>query len=281
MARRCPNCLAPTKEEIIFHRRIEAGAKPQLYHYVRRYTCPEGCTAILDFSRAKKLRPGVTPMVLPKVERLHKESDFNDRLLVIGLGISLALFIAGILFIPTTIPIKAAAIGALGAVVFALYRFSTQRVILPESFPRPIPEPVIAEPEVETPAQAAATAVKEGPKKKAPPAEIVIPDVIPPLERKEGEPIKMVVILSDGEYEIEMNDGENMLDGALERNVEIDYSCREGMCDSCLVRILAGNNNITAPTQEEFDMLGEEEVAKGFRLACQVKVNGPVKIMQS
>lgn len=279
MAKRCPYCLAPTKEEIIFHRRVGLDSKPQLYHYVRRYTCPEGCTAILDFSKAKQLRPGVRPMVLPKVEQLQKTPDFNDKLLTIGIAASLLLFVVGILLVPTTWPVKLAFIGGLAAMVLAIYRFANQRVVLPESFPRPIPEPVVEE--VEEAAAATATqTVADGPKKKSAPAQVVIPEVIPPLERQEGEPIKMVVILGDSEYEIEMNDGENMLDGALDRDVEIDYSCREGMCDSCVVRILAGNNNITAPTQEEFDMLGEEEVAKGFRLACQVRVNGPVKIFQ-
>src|SRR5690606_34259888 len=106
-----------------------------------------------------------------------------------------------------------------------------------------------------------------------------IPEVIPPLERQEGEPIKMYVILDDLQYELEVNEGENMLDAAVDRDVELDYSCRNGSCDSCLVRILAGANNISPPTQEEFDMLGDE-VHKGFRLSCQVVVNGPVKLLQ-
>src|SRR5690606_34583562 len=51
MAKRCPTCRAPLKEEIVFHRKIGLDNKPQLYHYVRRYTCPEGCTTRLDFSK--------------------------------------------------------------------------------------------------------------------------------------------------------------------------------------------------------------------------------------
>ena len=61
MAKRCPMCRAPMKEEIVFHRKITLDNKPQLYHYVRRYTCPEGCTAVLDFTKAKPLVPGAPP----------------------------------------------------------------------------------------------------------------------------------------------------------------------------------------------------------------------------
>ncbi len=97
MARRCTMCRAPMKEELVFHRKVTIETnKPQVYHYVRRYTCPEGCTAVLDFTKAKPLVPGVRPMVLPRVEKLHKEPDFNDKLLAVGMGVSLLLFLVGI-----------------------------------------------------------------------------------------------------------------------------------------------------------------------------------------
>lgn len=89
----------------------------------------------------------------------------------------------------------------------------------------------------------------------------------------------MWVVLEGQEYELEVNEGELMLDAALEREVELDYSCREGMCDSCMVRILAGAENVSPPTQEEIDMIGDD-VAKGLRLSCQTRIKGPVKILQ-
>ncbi len=153
----------------------------------------------------------------------------------------------------------------------ALYKFANQRVVLPDSFPRPIPEPEPVEVVVEEAAQTAAPAqTEESSKPQGTPVTVEIPEVIPPLERKEGEPIKMYVILEGLQYELEVNEGENMLDAAIDREMELDYSCRNGSCDSCLVRILAGINNISPPTQEEFDMLGDE-VNKGFRLSCQVR----------
>lgn len=269
------------KLEYVFHRKIGLDNKPHLYHYVRRYTCPEGCVVHLDFSKAKPLLPGVRPMVLPKVEKLRKEADFNDVLLGVGLGVMLSLIVVGLVLIPVSVWVKL--IGTLLVAAFGsgIYLFANQRVLLPESFPLPVPEPKEEEPQPAqepAPVQAAAAPASAPAKKKAAVA-VEVPAEIPPLERKEGEPIRMTVILGGEEHVIEVNEGENMLDAALDRNVEIDYSCREGMCDSCAVQILAGSNNISPPTQAEFDMLGDD-VHKGQRLACQVKVFGPVKLMQ-
>ena len=265
------------KMEIVFHRKIGLDNKPQLYHYVRRYTCPEGCTTRLDFSKAKPLLPGVRPMVLPRVERLQKPADFNDRLLAAGLGLALVLFIAGIFLTPAPLLIQLAAVAGLLAFSAGVYVFASKRVILPDSFPRPIPEP---KPVVkEQTAEVVQKAVQAAPKKKSKPVKVEIPDEIPPLPRVEGEPLRLWVVLDGEEYELEVNEGELILDAALEREVELDYSCREGMCDSCMVRILAGAENVSEPTKEELDMLGDE-IKKGFRLSCQARIKGPVKVMQ-
>lgn len=279
MAKRCTTCRAPLTQEFVFHRKIGLDNKPQVYHYVRRYTCPEGCTVRLDFSKARPLRPGVRPMVLPRFEPLKKQADFNDRLLAVGLGTALLFFIFGTFLIPIGLPAQIGTVVLLLLFTAGLYSFATRRVVLPESFPRPMPEPVEEEitPADKEAAGAPAAAVASGPKKKK--VEVEIPDVIPPLERKEGDPLRMWVVLDGEEYELELNENELMLDAAVERDVELDYSCREGMCDSCMVRVLAGVENISEPTQEEIDMLGDE-VKQGFRLSCQVRVKGPVKILQ-
>lgn len=277
MARRCPTCRAPMKQEIVFHRKIGLDNKPQLYHYVRRYTCPEGCAVRLDFSKARPLTPGVRPMVLPKVEPLKKEADFNDKLLAVGLGLALVLFIVGIFMTPVSLVVQLVAAASLLLFSAGIYSFANRRVVLPESFPMPIPEP---EPVVvEEVAETAQPAAQAAPKKKSKPVTVEIPDEIPPLPRVEGEPLRLWVVLDGEEYELEVNEGELMLDAALDRDVELDYSCREGMCDSCMVRVLAGAENLSPPTQEEIDMLGDD-VKKGFRLSCQVRMNGPVKVLQ-
>lgn len=277
--KRCPTCLAPMKREYVFHRKIGTDNKPQIYHYVQKISCPDGCATRLDFSKAKPLRPGMTPMVVGHVEPVRGESDFNEMLLTIGLSFSAVIFLVGLLLIPGPVYAKAIIAVLLAAATIGVFSYANHRVVLPESFPLPMRQPKVEEvEEVET--KAVPVTATAAPATKTKKVEVEIPDVIPPMPRVEGEPIKMYVILEGEQHELEVNEGENMLDAAIEREVEIDYSCLEGMCDSCLVRILGGVENITPPTQEEYDMLGEEEVNRGFRLACQVKVNGPVKLMQ-
>src|SRR5690606_22085163 len=102
------------------------------------------------------------------------------------------LFVVGIALIPTMLPVKLAAIGALGILTAVLYKLANQRVVMPEHFPRPIPEPKPVEVVVEEASKPAEAAQAEGGSKKGGvPVTVEIPEVIPPLERKEGEPIKM------------------------------------------------------------------------------------------
>lgn len=85
----------------------------------------------------------------------------------------------------------------------------------------------------------------------------------------EGQPFEMFV-----------DDGENLLDAAIDRGVPIEFDCKSGVCDTCRVQVLRGIENLSAPTDEEFVMLGEDRVHAGWRLSCQATVHGPVEISQ-
>src|SRR5690606_41511649 len=143
----------------------------------------------------------------------------HARLLAAAMAVSLLRFRAGIALIPASTPVKLAAVGALGLLTTLLYKLANQRVVLPDAFPLPVPEPEPVEPAPEAAAQpgAAAEADAAPAKKRGTPVTVEIPDVIPPLERKEGEPVKMWVILEGEQFELEINEGENMLDAALDQ----------------------------------------------------------------
>lgn len=87
----------------------------------------------------------------------------------------------------------------------------------------------------------------------------------------------------DGEvFDLSVDVGENMLHAALDREVDLDYSCLEGNCDSCQVTVLKGAEFLTPITNEERDMIDQEDLDKGERLACMVKFSaaGAVEIKQ-
>ena len=91
----------------------------------------------------------------------------------------------------------------------------------------------------------------------------------------------MRVHLGGQVYDILINPGENMLDAALDRNVELDFSCKEGNCDTCMVKVLKGREYLNDITPQERDMLDEDQIKEGYRLSCMVKVlGGPVEIVQ-
>ena len=76
---------------------------------------------------------------------------------------------------------------------------------------------------------------------------------------------------------IEISAGTTLLEAAQTAGVGLVSLCGgEGWCESCLVRIAKGEVN--PPTQPEMDYLGDEELADGFRLACQVTPCTDVRI---
>ena len=84
----------------------------------------------------------------------------------------------------------------------------------------------------------------------------------------------------------------NGVEQELEENEEIQsycedggipFACTEGICGTCVIEIEEGSENLSDPTEEEYDFLGDD-VAGGEgsgkeRLACQCKIKcGTVKI---
>lgn len=54
----------------------------------------------------------------------------------------------------------------------------------------------------------------------------------------------------------------------------IVYSCREGECGSCMMRVVAGGENLAAPSILEDKVLKENMAGRNNRLACQAQVLG-------
>lgn len=57
----------------------------------------------------------------------------------------------------------------------------------------------------------------------------------------------------------------------------VPFACTEGVCGTCVIEILEGEENLSELTQEEKDFLGED--SREERLACQCNIkSGDVKI---
>lgn len=54
----------------------------------------------------------------------------------------------------------------------------------------------------------------------------------------------------------------------------ITYGCREGDCCTCLTKIVAGHENLAAPSALEAQVLKDNLAPSHHRLACQAQVLG-------
>lgn len=76
------------------------------------------------------------------------------------------------------------------------------------------------------------------------------------------------LIFEHNDEEIELEDGSAIAEACEEAGVP--FACTEGVCGTCVIEIKEGKENLTPPTQEELDFLGEGTCDE--RLACQCKI---------
>lgn len=103
---------------------------------------------------------------------------------------------------------------------------------------------------------------------------------MPKAEVNRDKPVAVKVTVGGKASSLTLYEGENLLDAANERGAGIDYSCKQGKCDTCTVTVLKGMENLSEPTEGEKTVLGEQIQQQGKRLACQVIVKGPVEVRQ-
>ncbi|MEU3935929.1 PDR/VanB family oxidoreductase [Streptomyces sp. NPDC029044] len=70
--------------------------------------------------------------------------------------------------------------------------------------------------------------------------------------------------------EYEVPDGRSVLDVLLENGVDAPYSCQQGICGECVVRLLAGE-----PDHRD-DVLTDDEHAEGMFTTCASRAHSPV-----
>lgn len=83
------------------------------------------------------------------------------------------------------------------------------------------------------------------------------------------------LIFEHNDEEKELEDGAPIAEICEEEGVP--FACTEGVCGTCVIEIVEGEENLSRPTQEEEDFLGAGCTEE--RLACQCHIKcGKVKI---
>lgn len=87
----------------------------------------------------------------------------------------------------------------------------------------------------------------------------------PEVEKEAGPPARLEVEL-DGEHHSfdDWDPTSTMLDFLESKGVKAPYSCREGECSACAIRLIEGE-----VTMQFNDVLDDEDLADGIRLGCQ------------
>jgi len=69
-----------------------------------------------------------------------------------------------------------------------------------------------------------------------------------------------------------IEDGSKLIDVCDEVVVSLPFGCTEGSCGVCELTVLEGRRNLSKLTDEEKNYLLPEDLDKGMRLGCQIKI---------
>ena len=76
---------------------------------------------------------------------------------------------------------------------------------------------------------------------------------------------KEVTVILDGvEHQITVEEGQTILDAAIDADLDPPYACKMAACCTCRAKLLSGEVHMDAD-----DPLSEEEIADGFIITCQ------------
>jgi len=70
----------------------------------------------------------------------------------------------------------------------------------------------------------------------------------------------------------------NLLRVSLRERGGIPFKCGGGICGTCKCRITQGLENTDAVKAKERKHLSDEDLAQGFRMACQTFVHGDITV---
>lgn len=79
--------------------------------------------------------------------------------------------------------------------------------------------------------------------------------------------------------EIEVAEGSDLKDVATDNGWPIAFGCGDGVCGTCIVKIIEGKDNLSQAEEKELQTLSVMGLDDGeHRLLCQCKIKGDVVI---
>jgi ferredoxin len=87
-----------------------------------------------------------------------------------------------------------------------------------------------------------------------------------------------IIFLGNGRKTANAEENSNLLRVSLRAQGGIPFKCGGGICGTCRCRIEVGLENTDKVKPKERNHLSEEEIAQGYRMACQTFVLGDIAV---
>ena len=87
-----------------------------------------------------------------------------------------------------------------------------------------------------------------------------------------------ITFVTNGGKVVQAPENSNLLRISLREKGGIPFKCGGGLCGTCRCLIEQGIENTDAVKPKERNHLSEDDLAKGYRMACQTFVNGDVHV---
>jgi len=75
---------------------------------------------------------------------------------------------------------------------------------------------------------------------------------------------KVKVVLDDETHELVLEEGQTILDAAIEADIDPPYACQAAACCTCRAKVMEGSVKM-----DDDDMLTDWEIDEGYILTCQ------------
>jgi len=100
----------------------------------------------------------------------------------------------------------------------------------------------------------------------------------PSAEAAAPSPMIQITFLSNNAKVVSTREGGNLLRISLREQGGIPFKCGGGLCGTCKCLIEAGIEHTDAVKPKEKRHLSEDEMKRGYRMACQTFVNGDISV---
>ena len=89
------------------------------------------------------------------------------------------------------------------------------------------------------------------------------------------------VIFASDKITFETTDGSEICFIADRAKAGLPFDCYEGVCETCRVLVEEGAENLSEVNEQEKYTVGEEKIAQGYRLGCQIKIKSGNVILRN